>query len=200
MECDEATLIAKSQQGDVEAFGELVSIYEKQVYTVAYRFMGNPEDASDLTQEAFVRAFRAISRFRGEASFKTWIYHIVANVCRDELRKRKKQAVVSLDAPIVTDDGYITREQEDWSLAPERVYESIELQETIQQLLNQLIPEYRQVLVLREIQGFTYEEIANILECSLGTVKSRINRARKALRDLIAAHKELFQGSSRLVE
>lgn len=200
MECDEATLIAKSQQGDVEAFGELVSIYEKQVYTVAYRFMGNPEDASDLTQEAFVRAFRAISRFRGEASFKTWIYHIVANVCRDELRKRKKQAVVSLDAPIVTDDGYIAREQEDWSLAPERVYDSIELQETIQQLLNQLIPEYRQVLVLREIQGFTYEEIANILECSLGTVKSRINRARKALRDLIAANKELFQGSSRLVE
>lgn len=200
MECDEATLIAKSQQGDVEAFGELVSIYEKQVYTVAYRFMGNPEDASDLTQEAFVRAFRAISRFRGEASFKTWIYHIVANVCRDELRKRKKQAVVSLDAPIVTGDGYIAREQEDWSLAPERVYDSIELQETIQQLLNQLIPEYRQVLVLREIQGFTYEEIANILECSLGTVKSRINRARKALRDLIAANKELFQGSSRLVE
>lgn len=200
MECDEATLIAKSQQGDVEAFGELVSIYEKQVYTIAYRFMGNPEDASDLTQEAFVRAFRAISRFRGEASFKTWIYHIVANVCRDELRKRKKQAVVSLDAPIVTDDGYIAREQEDWSLAPERVYESIELQETIQELLNQLIPEYRQVLVLRELQGFTYEEIANILGCSLGTVKSRINRARKALRDLIAANKELFQGSSRLVE
>lgn len=200
MECDEATLIAKSQQGDVEAFGELVSIYEKQVYTIAYRFMGNPEDASDLTQEAFVRAFRAISRFRGEASFKTWIYHIVANVCRDELRKRKKQAVVSLDAPIVTDDGYIAREQEDWSLAPERVYESIELQETIQELLNQLIPEYRQVLVLRELQGFTYEEIANILGCSLGTVKSRINRARKALRDLIAANKELFPGSSRLVE
>ncbi|HHW06403.1 MAG TPA: sigma-70 family RNA polymerase sigma factor [Clostridia bacterium] len=200
MERDEATLIARSQQGDVEAFGELVALYERQVYTIAYRFMGNPEDASDLAQEAFVRAFRAVKSFRGEASFKTWLYHIIANVCRDELRKRKKQVVVSLDAPIMTDDGFITREQDDWSLAPERVYESIELQETIQKLLNQLTPEYRQVLVLREIQGFTYEEIAQILACSLGTVKSRINRARKAMRDLIAANKELFQSTSRLVE
>jgi RNA polymerase sigma-70 factor (ECF subfamily) len=200
VERDETKLIAKSQDGDVEAFGELVSIYQKQVYTVAYRFMGNPEDASDLAQEAFVRAFKAIGRFRGEASFKTWIYHIVANVCRDELRKRKKQTIVSIDSPIATDDGYINREQEDWSLAPERIYESKEIQETIQGLLNQLIPEYRQVLVLREIQGFTYEEIATILECSLGTVKSRINRARKAMRDLIAANKELFEGASRLVE
>src|SRR5690606_11990563 len=100
----------------------------------------------------------------------------------------------------VTEDGFIAREQDDWSLAPERVYESIELQETLQKLLNQLTPEYRQVLVLREIQGFTYEEIAQILECSLGTVKSRINRARKALRDLLAANQELFQRASRLVE
>jgi len=200
VEREEAMLIAKSQQGDVEAFGELVAIYEKQVYSVAYRFMGNPEDASDLAQEAFVRAFRAIKSFRGEASFKTWLYHIIANVCRDELRKRKRQPVVSLDAPIVTEDGFIAREQDDWSLAPERVYESIELQETLQKLLNQLTPEYRQVLVLREIQGFTYEEIAQILECSLGTVKSRINRARKALRDLLAANQELFQRASRLVE
>lgn len=200
VERDETKLIAKSQNGDVEAFGELVAIYQKQVYTVAYRFMGNHEDACDLAQEAFVRAFKAIGRFRGEASFKTWIYHIVANVCRDELRKRKKQTVVSIDSPIVTEEGYINREQEDWSLAPERIYESKELQETIQELLNQLIPEYRQVLVLREIQGFTYEEIAGILECSLGTVKSRINRARKALRNLIAANKELFESASRLVE
>lgn len=200
VEREEAMLIAKSQQGDVEAFGELVAIYEKQVYSVAYRFMGNPEDASDLAQEAFVRAFRAIKSFRGEASFKTWLYHIIANVCRDELRKRKRQPVASLDAPIVTEDGFIAREQDDWSLAPERVYESIELQETLQKLLNQLTPEYRQVLVLREIQGFTYEEIAQILECSLGTVKSRINRARKALRDLLAANQELFQRASRLVE
>lgn len=200
MEHDETILIARSQNGDTKAFGELVAIYEKPVYSIAYRFMGNPDDASDLAQEAFVRAFRAIARFRGDASFKTWIYHIVANACRDELRKRKRQPVVSLDIPITTNDGEITREQADWTLAPERIYESKELQETIQQLLNELIPEYKQVLILRELQGFSYEEIAGILECSLGTVKSRINRARKALRHLVMGNKELFKGSSRLVE
>lgn len=200
VEHDETNLIERCKNGDLEAFGELVSKYEKQVYNIAYRFMGNYDDASDLAQEAFVRAFRAISGFRGDASFKTWMYHIVANVCRDELRRRKRQPVVSLDTPIITDDGEINREQEDWTLAPERIYENKEFQETIQQLLNELIPEYRQVLVLREIQGFTYEEIASTLECSLGTVKSRINRARKALRDQIVAHRELFEGFSRLVD
>lgn len=196
----EAQIIERSRNGDIEAFGELVSIYEKQIYSIAYRFMGNPDDASDLAQEAFVRAFRAISRFRGDASFKTWMYHIVANVCRDELRKRKRQPVVSLDTPIITEDGEITREQGDWSLTPELIYESKELGETVQHLLNELIPEYRQALVLRELQGFTYEEIASTMECSLGTVKSRINRARKALRDLIVINRELFDGSSRLDE
>lgn len=200
MDTDEKILIKRSQNGDREAFGELVSIYEQQVYSIAFRFMGNHEDASELAQEAFVRAFRGIGRFRGEASFKTWIYHIVANVCRDELRKLKRQPTVSLNNPIVTDEGEITREQADWTMVPERIYESKELQETVQELLNQMTPEYRQVLILRELQGFTYEEIASTLECSLGTVKSRINRARKALRDLILANKELFEGFSRLVE
>lgn len=200
MEADEAKLINRCKNGDVEAFGELVSVYEKQVYSIAYRFMGNPDDANDLAQEAFIRAFRGIENFRGDASFKTWLYHIVANACRDELRRIKRQPVVSLNAPIVTDDGEINREQEDWTFTPELIYESKELQETIQQLLNELIPEYRQVLILREIQGFTYDEIASTLNCSLGTVKSRINRARKTLKDLIIENRELFQSPSRLVE
>ena len=107
---------------------------------------------------------------------KTWLYHIVANVCRDELRKRKRQPVVSLDAPITTEEGEMYRQQEDWSFAPDRICESKEIQETVQKLLGELIPEYRLVLIMREIQGFTYEEIAAQLGCSLGTVKSRINR------------------------
>ncbi|MGI6553814.1 MAG: sigma-70 family RNA polymerase sigma factor [Bacillota bacterium] len=195
----EQDLIEKSKQGNLEAFEELVILYEKQIYNVAYRFIGNHDDASDLAQEAFVRAFKSIKSFRGEASLKTWLYHIVANVCRDELRKRKRQPVVSLDAPIITEDGEMHRQQEDWSFAPERIYERIEVQETVQQLLGELIPEYRLVLIMREIQGFTYEEIATQLGCSLGTVKSRINRARHALKNKIMENQELFHDKPRLV-
>ncbi len=200
MEIDEMSLIDKSKNGDVEAFGELVSIYEKQVYSVAYRFMGNHDDANDLAQEAFIRAFKGIENFRGDASFKTWLYHIVANACRDELRRMKRQPTVSLNSPIMTEDGEINREQEDWTFAPEIIYESKEMQELVQRLLNELIPEYRQVLILRELQGFTYDEIAVTLDCSLGTVKSRISRARKILKDLIIENRELFHNPSRLVD
>ncbi|MFA5535810.1 MAG: sigma-70 family RNA polymerase sigma factor [Bacillota bacterium] len=200
MEIDEIGLIDKSKNGDIEAFGELVSIYEKQVYSIAYRFMGNHDDANDLAQEAFIRAFKGIENFRGDASFKTWLYHIVANVCRDELRRVKRQPTVSLNSPIMTEDGEINREQEDWTFAPEIVYENKEMQELVQRLLNELIPEYRQVLILRELQGFTYDEIAVALDCSLGTVKSRISRGRKVLKDLIIENRELFHDASRLVD
>jgi len=200
VEIDEIGLIDKSKNGDIEAFGELVSIYEKQVYSIAYRFMGNHDDANDLAQEAFIRAFKGIENFRGDASFKTWLYHIVANVCRDELRRVKRQPTVSLNSPIMTEDGEINREQEDWTFAPEIVYENKEMQELVQRLLNELIPEYRQVLILRELQGFTYDEIAVALDCSLGTVKSRISRGRKVLKDLIIENRELFHDASRLVD
>jgi RNA polymerase sigma-70 factor (ECF subfamily) len=198
LEDREQDLIEKSKQGDLEAFEKLVILYEKQIYNVAYRFVGNHEDASDLAQEAFVRAFNSIKSFRGEASLKTWLYHIVANVCRDELRKRKRQPVVSLDAPITTEEGEMYRQQEDWSFAPDRICESKEIQETVQKLLGELIPEYRLVLIMREIQGFTYEEIAAQLGCSLGTVKSRINRARHALKNKIMEKQELFLDKPRL--
>ncbi|HHU32093.1 MAG: RNA polymerase sigma factor [Zhaonellaceae bacterium] len=198
MELHESELILKCKNGNVEAFEELVLKYQRQIYTVAYRFMGNHEDASDLAQEAFIKAYKSIDRFRGESSLKTWLYHIVANVCRDELRKRKKGQVLSLDAPISTEEGEITRQTEDWTYAPDLIYESKEAQYFIQEAINQLTPEYKEVIILREIQGFSYEEIAQHLGCSLGTIKSRLNRARKAMRDLLIKRRELFVDQYRL--
>jgi RNA polymerase sigma-70 factor (ECF subfamily) len=198
VELHESELILKCKNGNVEAFEELVLKYQRQIYTVAYRFMGNHEDASDLAQEAFIKAYKSIDRFRGESSLKTWLYHIVANVCRDELRKRKKGQVLSLDAPISTEEGEITRQTEDWTYAPDLIYESKEAQYFIQEAINQLTPEYKEVIILREIQGFSYEEIAQHLGCSLGTIKSRLNRARKAMRDLLIKRRELFVDQYRL--
>ncbi|MHB1419691.1 MAG: RNA polymerase sigma factor [Bacillota bacterium] len=178
-------LISRSRKGEVEAFEALISHYQRQVYTVAYRFMGNHDDASDLAQEAFIRAFYSIKSFRGDSSFKTWIHQIVANVCRDELRKRQRQQTTSLDEPFLTEDGIMTRQTVDWDLSPEQLYEEKEGREYLQKLIDELPPEYRIVLVMREIQDMTYEEIASQLDCSLGTIKSRLSRARKILRDKI---------------
>ncbi|MEW6661484.1 MAG: RNA polymerase sigma factor [Bacillota bacterium] len=195
----ESDLIKQSKQGDVQAFECLVLQYQRQVYSVAYRFMGNHEDASDLAQEAFVRAFQSISKFREEASFKTWIHHIVANVCRDELRRRNRHPVSSLNEPVFMEDSEVYRQTADWSMAPDRLYEHKETQVYLHNLINSLSPEFRMVVVMRELQGFSYEEIAAIMDCSLGTVKSRLSRARQALRDRIAADRELLSDGTRLL-
>ncbi|MHB1125718.1 MAG: RNA polymerase sigma factor [Bacillota bacterium] len=192
-------LIARSRKGEEEAFEALVSRYQRQVYTVAYRFMGNHDDASDLAQEAFIRAFYSMKSFRGDSSFKTWIHQIVANVCRDELRKRQRQQTVSLDEPYLTEDGPMARQASGWDLSPEQLYEEKEGSEHLQKLIDELPPEYRMVLVMREIQDMSYEEIASQLDCSLGTVKSRLSRARKILRDKIS-NVELFSRESRQIK
>lgn len=181
----EEDLITRSQNGDIDAFEELVAKYERKVYAIAYRFMGNPEDASDLTQEAFLKAYQSIKSFRQEASFSTWICRIVSNVCRDQLRKNKRQSQNSLDEDVWLEEGTVQKQLKDQRPTPDEVYESKELKEYLQGLINNLNPEYKMVVILRDIQGYSYEEIAQILDCSLGTVKSRLNRARKALRDQI---------------
>ncbi len=194
---DEA-LVARSKNGDIDAFEELVSRYERKIYTVAYRFMGNHEDANDLSQEAFLRAFQSISSFRREASFLTWMCRIVTNLCRDELRKKYRAQIESLDEEITLGEGEVKKQVASSEPGPAELYETKELQEKIQELINTLSPEFRLALVLRDIQGFTYEEIAEQLECSLGTVKSRINRARKYLKDKLVHDWEQKQVPERL--
>jgi len=181
----EEELITRSQNGDMDAFEELVVRYERRVYSVAFRFMGNQEDASDLAQEAFLKAYQAIKNFRQDASFSTWICRIVSNVCRDQLRKAKRTIQTSLDEEVWLEEGTVTKQFKDQGPTTEQVYERKELKEYLQALINNLNPEYRMVVVLRDIQGYSYEEIAEMLDCSLGTVKSRLNRARKVLREQI---------------
>lgn len=195
----EEELLNRCRAGDTAAFEQLISRYEKKVYTIAYRFIGNHDDASDLAQEALIKTFTALKTFRGESSFNTWLYHIVANVCRDELRRRKRYTVTSLDEPVVTEDGAVERQTVDYSQSPEKLYEEKETMAYIQKLIAELPLDYRLVLVMREFQSFSYEEIAGKLDCSLGTIKSRLNRARRILRDRILADREHNKRHSRLL-
>jgi RNA polymerase sigma-70 factor (ECF subfamily) len=182
-------LIKKSQEGDQWAFEQLIIKYEKKIYTIAYRMMGNHEDASDLAQEAFIKVFRSIRSFRGDASFSTWLYHVVANVCRDQLRKQKVK-VSSLDEPVAYEGEQLEKQLLDSGKSPAEKLEEKELKAYLQKLINQLPGEYRLVLVLREFMDFSYEEIARELDITMGTVKSRLNRARALLKSKLLAEQE----------
>lgn len=191
-------LVQKCKKGDLDAFDELVKRYENKVFTIAYRFVGNYADANDLAQETFIRVYQALPLFRGDSSFATWLYRIAANVCRDELRRQHRQKKVSLDEMISQPGGGASLT--DNALSPEESLEKNELQQLVQQCLNTLSDEHRLILVMREIQGLSYDEIAVTLDCSLGTVKSRLNRARQALKQKMLGVRELFDIPSRLVK
>lgn len=191
----EKLLVKKSQTGDVESFELLISSYDKKAYNIAYRVMGNEEDAKDMAQEALLRVFRSIKDFKGQSSFSTWLYRIVTNVCLDELRRRKNDKHISIDSTIQTENGEMHMELCSDKETPESVYERVEQRELIKKAIQELNDEYRSVIVLRDIQGFSYDEISTMLECSLGTVKSRINRARSMLREKLKSSMELSRGN-----
>lgn len=183
-------LVNSSVAGDIMAFEELVRRYEKKVFTIAFRMTGNREDAADLTQEAFIKAYRALARFRGDAAFQTWLYHIIANVCRDELRKKSRAFTLSLDYDKTLENGIIHREVADNAPGPDVFLENKEVGESIQKAIDSLGLDYRMTLIMREIQGFSYEEISDVLNCSIGTVKSRLSRARAAVKNIFLASGE----------
>lgn len=187
---DETVLIQQSQQGDLEAFEQLLLRYEKKVYTIAYKYMGNAEDASDMAQEALIKAYQSIGSFRGEAAFGTWIGRITANKCLDELRKRKRIQVTSLDDEVELEEGSVKKEIAADIDTPEEHTIRQETVQYVQSMIGQMREEYRIVLVLRELEGHSYDEIAQMLSCSLGTVKSRISRARNYLKEQILADKK----------
>ncbi len=196
MHPDEDLLVKRSRDGDLDAFEELVKRYESKVYTIAYRFTGNHADAGDLAQDAFIRAYQALRSFRGDASFATWLYRIASNVCRDELRRQQRQKKVSLDEMMSQPGGNPPLAAADMS--PQECLERSEIQELVQKQLNSLSGDQRLILVMREIQGLSYEEIAAALECNLGTVKSRLNRARQTLKQRVLENRELFDIKIRL--
>ena len=176
----EAAIVRKVLGGDANAFETLVLEYEKNVYNIALRMTGNSEDASDMTQEAFIKAFNSLQSFRGDSKFSVWLYRIVSNVCLDFLRSRNRRPTVSLS--VEDDDGEDTQlDVADESQSPELLLDRKLTRESVRRGLDSLPPDYRQILLLREIQGFSYEEISKALHLEVGTVKSRIFRARKRL-------------------
>ena len=197
MEEQESQYIHRCQQGDPQAFEEILKLYEKKVYNLTYRMMGNHEDANDLAQEAFIRVYQSIDQFRGDARFSTWLYRIATNVCLDELRKRSRRQAESLDEPVRTQDGSVMREIPDWSDNPEEALNRREIQSMVQTGIQSLPEEQKTALILRDLQGHTYEEIAEMLDISLGTVKSRINRGRMALKGIFEKDRELLLQVSR---
>ena len=185
MNITEAELIQRSQQGDLDAFEQLILQYEKRVYTIAYKYMSNHEDASDMAQEALIKAYRSMTSFRGESAFGTWLGRITANCCLDELRKRKNMQIVSLEETLELDEGKVKKEISSPMATPEEHALQQETMQYMQSLIDELKEENRIVIILRELEGYSYEEIASILNCSLGTVKSRISRARAYLKERI---------------
>lgn len=170
--------------GDVNAFETLVLSYEKNVYNLALRMVKNSEDASDMAQEAFIRAYNSLASFRGESKFSVWLYRIVSNVCLDFLRSRSRHPTVSLS--VENDEGEETElDIPDESQSPEALLGRRLTRDSVRRGLDALSEEYRQILLLREIQGLSYDEIAETLSMELGTVKSRIFRARKKLCDFL---------------
>lgn len=185
MNLTESELIQKSQAGDMDAFEQLILRYEKRIYAIAYKYMGNHEDASDMAQEALIKAYQSMNSFRGEAAFGTWLGKITANRCLDELRKRKHMQMTSLDDAIELEEGSVQKELECPKATPEEHAIEQETAGYIQNLIDELKEEYRLAIILRELEGHSYEEIAEMLSCSLGTVKSRISRARQYLKERI---------------
>lgn len=177
---NEAALVSRAQSGDTQAFEDLVRTYRNDVYAFVYRFVRNREDAWDLAQETFIKAYRALGRFRGEASFKTWILRIAANQSRDHLR-RKKLPAVSTDAAEGAPVAPVPEGQH-----PDAQAERNELSGLIEEVLEELPFKHRTVFILREFEGLSYEEIAQAAGCRIGTVMSRLYHARRKMREALA--------------
>jgi RNA polymerase sigma-70 factor (ECF subfamily) len=192
---DEESLIKQAQKGDITAYNSLVLHYQDRVFNVAYRIMNEPDAAADATQEAFISAYKAIKRFRG-GSFKAWLMRIVTNACYDELRWRQRRPQSSLDEIVENYESSPLLVSENQP-GPEKHRQQTELVEEIKRCLEELPDDQRVATVLCDIEGFDYKEIASTLSISLGTVKSRISRARAKLRDCLQGSGELLPANYR---
>ncbi|MCS6803333.1 MAG: sigma-70 family RNA polymerase sigma factor [Chloroflexota bacterium] len=186
---EEEQLILASQAGDIQAFNQLIERYQTQVYNLCRRMLGDPELAADATQETFLNAFEHIGRFRG-GTLKTWLLRIAANACYDVMRHRKRRPATSLDE--ILDDEDDPKDFAGNGELPEQFALRRELRQLLLRALNQLPPEQRMVVILSDIQGLSYDEIAEVTRAELGTVKSRLSRARAKLRDFLERHRELL--------
>jgi RNA polymerase sigma-70 factor (ECF subfamily) len=180
---DEGTLVAQAQAGDTQAFAQLVNRYERKIYRLAKNITQNDEDAEDVLQDAFLKAYEHLKGFQGQSKFYTWIVRIAVNEALMKLRKRKGDRFVSLDEPIDTGEEEVKREVAVWEGNPEQQYSQEELQRILNEAVEELKPDFRTVFTLRDIEELSTEETAETLGISIPAVKSRLLRARLALRE-----------------
>jgi len=181
-----------AQNGERREFDALVERYHKQGYNSAYRMAGNHADAEDLTQEAFIRAFRFFGQYRRELPFDSWLYKIMSNVFIDKMRRKPKAKIRSLDQPITTEDGEAQLDIPDTSAGPEEKVLSKEMDNRIQAALNTLPEAFRLAVIYADIEGLSYEEIAEATNTNIGTVRSRLHRGRRLLRNKLKSYTDLM--------
>lgn len=185
----ESNLIKRCKDGDRDAFNELFKMYESKVINIAYGMLSDRDDAYDAAQEVFIKVYRNISSFKENSSLSTWIYRITSNTCNDFLRKRMKSAgAISINSF----DNENNMDIPDKSPLPEEYAELSEAQATVRKAISELSDEYREIITLCDVEDLSYEQTANILNCPVGTVKSRLNRARKLLKKKLSDNRELF--------
>ncbi len=189
---EEAILIERCKTGDRAAFDELVRAYEKRVYNLAYRLSASYDDANDISVDAFLRVFQAIRLFRGDAHFSTWLFRIVTNVYLDRRKRSRNKQHLSLEEYIDLEENSVTRQVEDTAPTPEETAEQHERTYLLQSAIDELPDYQRAMVVLYHTEGLSYEEIAAVFSLPIGTVKSRLNRARLVLKNKLEPVKELF--------
>jgi RNA polymerase sigma-70 factor (ECF subfamily) len=180
---DEMALVRRAKRGDDQAFEELVRRYDRNVFRIAQHITQNREDAEDVVQEAFLKAYGNLAKFQEQSKFYTWLVRIAVNEALMKLRRRKPERTVSLDEEVKTEDDSLPREVADWSPNPEQMYNQAELREILTRTIQGLPAGFRTVFVLRDVEGLSTEETAQALELSIPAVKSRLLRARLQLRE-----------------
>lgn len=184
-DAEEQRLVQESQNGDGESFNQIVLLYQRRIYNICFRMLGDTDAASDATQDAFISAFRKIETFRG-GSFRSWLTRIAVNTCYDILRARKRRPTVSLDANLSSDDETeYTFDPPDAGETPEQFLQRRELSDALQKAIFMLPEDQRIIVILSDVQGMSYQEIVEATGSTLGTVKSRLSRGRTKLRDIL---------------
>src|SRR5579872_1737113 len=179
----EMALVQAAKAGDVQAFEQLIKKYDRNVFRIAQHITQNREDAEDVLQDAFLKAYENLEQFQGNSKFYTWLVRIAVNESLMKLRKRRTGKMVSIDEDIQTEEGSMPREIADWSPTPEQNYRQSELADILQKTINGLPAGFRTVFVLRDVEGLSTEETAEMLNLSVPAVKSRLLRARLQLRE-----------------
>jgi RNA polymerase sigma-70 factor (ECF subfamily) len=185
---DELVLVRAAKQGDVSAFEQLVKRYDRNVFRIAQHITQNREDAEDVVQDAFLKAYQNLVNFQEQSKFYTWLVRIAVNESLMKLRKRKTSRTVSMDEDVETEEGSMPREFADWSPNPEQMYGQSELADILRKTIQGLPPSFRTVFVLRDVEGLSTEETAEMLKLSIPAVKSRLLRARLQLRERLSRY------------